>query len=318
VSEYPPPGRDPLDPVDPFAPRTGDTLIEPPPPPPPDPPASRFREYLPWALIAILGVLLLGVLGIWYFTRGSDSRAVPAVVGLKIDDAVARLQDDGFRVATQRQSNVRASGTVFGQNPDQDSNAKKGSTVKLLVSSGRHLATVPNAVGRSQSDARGALVAAGFSVVSREVFSGAPTGNVVAQDPAAGARVAPGSRVRLNVSKGSSTVDVPSEVGNTIDQARSELAAKGFVISVVGVPSDQPVDTVVAQSPSGGSVRKGSTVRLNVSKGAPVATTTTDTTTTETTTTSTETQTVTTDTEPLPSTTDTTTTDTTSTTVTNP
>jgi serine/threonine-protein kinase len=231
---------------------------------------------------------------------------VPAVVGLKIDDAVARLQDDGFRVATKRQSNERASGTVFGQNPDQDSDARKGSTVQLLVSSGRALATVPNAVARSQSSARTVLVEAGFTVVSHEVFSSQPVGSVVAQDPAAGARVAPHTTVRLNVSKGTDTVDVPGEVGNPSDQARTELESKGLVVSIVQVPSDQPEGTVVAQAPSGGTVRKGSTVRLNVSQGptqpTTTDTTTTDTTATDTTTTSTDTQTITNDTTPLPTT----------------
>jgi hypothetical protein len=37
---------------------------------------------------------------------------------------------------------------------------------------------------------------------------------------------------------------------------------------------------VVAQNPDGGSVRSGSTVRLNISAGAPVPPTTTETTTT--------------------------------------
>ena len=109
---------------------------------------------------------------------------------------------------------------------------------------------------------------------------------MVAQSPAAGEKVARGATVRINVSKGSATANVPSEVGQTSDVAQRELADKGFKPAVVQVPSDQPAGTVVAQSPSGGQAPKGSRVQLNVSKGPDA--TTTQTTVTAPTTTSTD------------------------------
>jgi serine/threonine-protein kinase len=240
---------------------------------------SRVRELLPWILIALLLALLIGGFAVWYFTR-SSTKPVPAVVGLRIDDAVTRLQGDGFKVQITRQSNAKPPDLVFGQNPAPDTKADEGSTVRLLVSNGPSTATVPNAVGLTESEARSQLVKAGFVVVTREVFSDQPAGTVVAQEPAAGERVAPGTKVRLNVSKGSGNVDVPDEVGSPLEQAQAELTAKGFKVAVTRVPSDQPIDTVVAQSPSGGQARKGSTVRLNVSEGPQTATTQPATTTT--------------------------------------
>jgi beta-lactam-binding protein with PASTA domain len=246
---------------------------------------SRVRELLPWILIGLLLALLVGGFAVWYFTR-SSTKPVPAVVGLRIDDAVTRLQQDGFKVQIARQSNAKPTCVVFGQDPAPDTKADEGSTVRLLVSNGPGTLAVPNAVGLTESEARSQLVDAGFAVTTRRVFSDEPAGTVVAQEPAAGERVAPGIKVRLNVSKGSANVEVPVEVGNTVDQAQSELAAKGFKVSITRVPSEQPVDTVVAQDPSGGQARKGSTVRLSVSEGPPAATTepaTTTTVTTETT-----------------------------------
>jgi beta-lactam-binding protein with PASTA domain len=266
--------------------------------------SSGFRDYLPWVLIAVLGILLIGGLGLWYFTRSSD-KTVPAVVGLRIDEAVTRLQDDGFKTTTKRQSNPRRPGIVFGQNPASGDKRSKGSSVALLVSRGPSRATVPNAVGETQAQARASLVKAGFVVVSAEIFSDQPNGTVTAQDPSAGTSVAPGSKVHLNISKGSATVDVPSEIGQTVDQAQSDLASKGFKTTVTHVPSDQPLDTVVAQSPTGGQAKKGSNVQLNVSQG-PTTTTTTDTTTvpattpTDTTTVTTPTDTTGTDTTTTP------------------
>lgn len=243
---------------------------------------SRMRERLPWILTALLLALLIGGAAVWYFTRAS-TKPVPAVVGLRIDAAVTRLQDDGFKTQIARQSNAKPAGVVFGQNPAAETDADSGSTVRLLVSNGPSSSTVLNAVGLPQAEARSKLVAAGFAVTTAQVFSDQPTGTVVAQDPAAGERVAPGAKVRLNVSKGSGEIEVPSEVGTTVDQAESDLIAQGFKPAVTRVASEEPVDTVVAQSPSSGTARKGATVELSVSEGPQTETTTQ--TTTETTTT---------------------------------
>ena len=240
---------------------------------------SGMRERLPWILIALLLAAIVGGLAIWYFTK-SSTKPVPAVVGQRIDSAVTRLQADGFKVVIARQSNARQPGIVFGQNPAADTKADSGSSVRLLVSNGPSSKTVPNAVGLPQSEARSQLVKAGFTVTTAQVFSAQAAGTVVAQDPAAGAHSAPGTKVRLNVSKGAARVDVPSEVGVIVDQAQSDLAAKGFKPTVVRVASDQPIDTVVSQSPSGGQARKGAGVQLNVSEGPQTATTTGTTTTT--------------------------------------
>ncbi len=101
------------------------------------------------------------------------------------------------------------------------------------------------------------------------VFSSSPAGEVVAQAPAAGLRVAKESAVRLNVSKGSGVVGVPSLVGLSQGDATAQLGTAGLEANVVPVPSAEPAGTVVAQNPPAArQVRRGSTVRLNVSKGS--------------------------------------------------
>ena len=73
--------------------------------------------------------------------------------------------------------------------------------------------------------------------------------------------------MRLNVSKGSGTVNVPSLVGTSQNDAVAQLEAAGLDANVVPVPSTEPAGTVVAQNPTSGEVRRGSSVRLNVSNG---------------------------------------------------
>jgi serine/threonine-protein kinase len=255
---------------------------------------SWFRRYLPWILIAILGLLIIVGLVLWYVTR-SETKTVPTVVGLSVEGAVNQLQNDGFKVQIARQSSSRPAGVVFGQNPAGGASANKGTTVHLLVSAGPSMVTVPNVVGLAQVAARDMLVNAGFSVTTAQVSSDQPVGTVVAQDPAAGSRTAPGTKVRINVSKGIAGVQVPNEVGKSVADATAALEAAGFKVATALVPSTVPADTVVSQSPAGGTAAKGSTVQLNVSQGSSTTTTsTTSTTPTTTTTTTTPTTTTTT------------------------
>ena len=252
------------------------------------PPIDRRRNWWPWVISALL-LLVLAALAIWYFTK-DDKATVAPVMGETTPAAVSRLQQDGFKTQVVRRVSGRRPGTVIGEQPAGGSKAGKGALVVLTVAAAPTSIGVPNAVGVSQADARDRLVAAGFTVKSASVSSDQPVGTVVAQAPAAGEKAARGTSVRINVSKGSATANVPSEVGQTSEAAQQALAAKGFKPSVVQVPSDQPEGTVVAQSPSGGQARKGAGVQLNVSKGpnattAPATTVTTPATTPGTTTT---------------------------------
>ena len=230
------------------------------------PPVVRTRNWWPWIISAILLLILIG-LGIWYFTRGDQATVTPGRRPARRHGRDA-TRAGGFKTQITRRVSDARPDRVLEQRPAGGSQADKGSTVALVVSAAPGTVTVPNAVGIPQGEARDRLVAAGFKVTSASVSSAEPTGTVVAQSPAAGEKVARGTTVRINVSKGSATANVPSEVGQTSDVAQRELADKGFKPAVVQVPSDQPAGTVVAQSPSGGQAPKGSSVQLNVSKGA--------------------------------------------------
>jgi serine/threonine-protein kinase len=165
---------------------------------------------------------------------------------------------------------------------------------------------VPDLVGEQWKDASAGLRRAGFHVSLVTVPSALPRGAVTAQDPRAGARVARGSDIRLNVSSGAkqptttsqaattatpttstpatttapttteatttqaarpTTASVPSLSGE-LQPAVQQLDQAGFVASIAYVPGTQPLGTVVAQSPSGGGTAKtGSQVTVNVSSG---------------------------------------------------
>jgi eukaryotic-like serine/threonine-protein kinase len=229
------------------------------------------------ALLVLLLLLLIGAaIGAgWYFTQ-EDTTTVPSVQGLTIDQAVSRLQDENLESDIVTQPSDAREGTVFRQDPAAGAEVDEGSSVRLFISGGPESSPVPNAVGLPEAEARDRLVAAGFQVQTREVFSEKPTGTVVAQAPAAGADTASGSSVTLNVSKGTGLVDVPNVVGLSRGEAEAEIESAKLAANVVVVPSTEREGTVVAQNPVGGTLRQGSTVRLNVSQGPSETTTTTN------------------------------------------
>ena len=229
-------------------------------------PAQRRRNWLVPALLIILAIALGAIAAAWYFSQ-SDTATVPSVVGLPLDSAVTRIEDDGFKADIVSQPNEAAQGIVFRQSPAPATEQDEGSQVQLLVSKGPSDVTVPNAVGVTETEARDRLATAGLTTNVVQVFSSSEIGDVVAQDPAAGSSVAKGSAVRLNVSKGSALVDVPSVVGTSQADATAQVKAAGLGVNVVSVPSDEPAGTVVAQNPTGGQANRGSNVRLNVSSG---------------------------------------------------
>ncbi len=92
--------------------------------------------------IAAVVILLLAILAlvIWLLVRDDGNKekvTVPAVVGQPVLQAQSALDAAGFRASTVNQANPTIEpGIVFAQSPPGQSLAKKGSEVKLSVSTG--------------------------------------------------------------------------------------------------------------------------------------------------------------------------------------
>ena len=129
--------------------------------------------------------------------------------------------------------------------------------------------TVPRVVGLQAPAALRALRHAGLAGTTSAVFSAKPANRVVAQSPAAAAKVARGATVTLKVSKGQKPVAVPDVTGQQVAAALATLGAQGLRANVVRVPSSGPAGQVLAQHPKAGATAPpGSSVRLNVAAGS--------------------------------------------------
>ncbi len=238
-----------------------------------DPPPRR-RPVWPW-LLALLLVVLAAVAGWYAFGQiqdalsGGSTASVPFVVGQREDLAVQNILEKGLQVEVHREPHETVKvGLVFEQSPDGGVRVDKGGVVDLRVSTGPPRVEVPNVVGRSRDDAIALLTEAKLKARPREVFNKAEPGTVIAQAPVAGETVLQGSNVQINVSKGVQPLTVPNVIGQQYDSAAGQLQGQGFAVARRDVDSSQPVDTVIDQQPKGGgSLARGGTVTLFVSKG---------------------------------------------------
>ncbi|VAV96757.1 Serine/threonine protein kinase PrkC, regulator of stationary phase, partial [hydrothermal vent metagenome] len=134
--------------------------------------------------------------------------------------------------------------------------------------------TVPDVIGQTEADANATITGAGLVAATTEAADDTvPAGNVISQDPAAGATADAGSTVSIVVSTGPdapATVPVPDVAGQQAADAQTALEAEGFTVVTTEQPSmDVEAGLVIETNPAAGTeVAPGTEVMIIVSSGA--------------------------------------------------
>ena len=242
--------------------------------------ASKARKRRTAIIASVVAIALLLIGGsVWALTRRAaapETVAVPTVVGLSQANAKTQIEAAGFvwelnpeKVA----SDSVEEGSVASTDPAGGTQAEKGSTVRVTISSGPDSVVLPdNLVGMTPEDARKAIEALGlkWELDSSKVASDTVAEGKVAQtNPSPGSKVKAGQTIRVYLSSGSDEVEVPDLDGMSQDQARSALKAVGLELgNVTSVDSEKDKDRIVAQDPvTGTKVKKGTTIGVSVSNG---------------------------------------------------
>ena len=140
-------------------------------------------------------------------SRGPPPEAVPDVVGETQESAEQILVDAGFVVGTVTdQESDEEEGIVIEQDPPADTDARPGTAVNLVVSSGPATVSVPDVFCQDLGSAQEEVEELGLDfVVTGSRFSDeCEPGTVAEQNPSAGTEVQPGSNVRVKESSGPS------------------------------------------------------------------------------------------------------------------
>lgn len=245
---------------------------------------GRVRRYfdervlLKWVLATgftcfVLGYLLMTFL----FFPGFGRSAIVTVPDLanstsqQAERALDRVGLDIQRGDTLPNPRVPR-GRVLMQTPLPGEEVARGSTVRIVLSTGPEMRAVPPIRDLSRADAIGLLQRFGYRVAIRRVRDRRDEGTLLGLTPAAGQRAAVGSVVTMLVSAGPPFVRVPPLVGLPSADARVRLQAGGLEMGRVGYDpaSAEPAGTIVAQSPvEGDSLRMGERVRVTLAGADP-------------------------------------------------
>ena len=200
-----------------------------------------------------------------------DMVIVPELINVHRTEAIAQLEELGLVVEEeQAPSPTVEDDHVIGVNPSAGSELREGTTVRLTVSTGEELTTVPDLTGLSPADASAALADVGLrlnSSVAQESSNSVDEGLVITQDPPAGEEISEGSEVTITVSTGAETVRVPSLAGTNWEDAESTLTSLGFVATPEFVDSAEPENQVLAVGGSGSDAARGTEIIVRVSNG---------------------------------------------------
>ena len=236
-------------------------------------PGNPRRRGLIWLILLLILALLAAGAG-WFFGLGPGALAtVPDLRNKTVAQAQSLLQAQGFSF-TSRDVNddTVQQGLVVTSDPGPRTQQRRFQPVTLLVSKGPVLYPVPKLVGGTLDQAKTALNGAKLALgnVTEQYDEQNPAGVVVGQDPAPGTQQRGATPINLAVSKGPTPIPVPNVVGRVKDDAVKALQDLGLNPQVApDAVFDRkiPAGSVVSQNPADGTLTKGGTVTLTVSKG---------------------------------------------------
>jgi eukaryotic-like serine/threonine-protein kinase len=200
-------------------------------------------------------------------SRGPPTVPVPSVVGKSEADAVSTLTNAGLIAKVFSVASSRPPNTVTGQDPLPGKTVIKGSKVRINVSSGPADVGVPSVIGLPFDQASAALQSQGFAVSRVDVESDEAADTVVDQSPSGSAPR--GSTIKLSVSKGPKTSQVPDVTSQDETSARDTITSAGFKVKVQHQDVTDPglEGIVLDETPGGGEqAPQGSTVTITVGR----------------------------------------------------
>jgi beta-lactam-binding protein with PASTA domain len=228
-------------------------------------------------LMVAVAVMVLVVIGsTWWVTLGRYTEAPPMVNMTKAQaELYARQNHFELFYGDGGYSETVPKDTVLSQKPAPGEKIIKGGTITLGLSLGKERFGVPDIVGQELSAAKGELAASNlkFKQGKGQYSDTVPEGSVISIDPKANTQLKRGDTVTVVVSLGRAPITVPALTGQNINDVRNQLQQLGLTAVERYKDSDQPADTVIAQSPKAGAgVAKDDEVTLDVSKGPPLVT----------------------------------------------
>jgi len=234
---------------------------------------AGLQSWLPGLAMAVLGVLLI-IAGANRYLNPPEF-TLPDLRGLTPREALEKVAPMGLRVVFVEASDPdKPRDLIIEQDPEAGTRVKPLHRLELVLNKPKE-AIVPDLSGLPLDEAQQLLGSKGFQPAEVDAaYSDREAGTVLATSPPADAPLPQGAKIKLLVSEGSipQTTIVPDLTGLDLEDARYLLSVAELQVGdVQQMPSPEPVDTVLAQSPPAGSeIAVGSPVTLTVATRAEV------------------------------------------------
>jgi serine/threonine-protein kinase len=233
-------------------------------------PFSRFTgsRFWGWLISTLVVVALAATLGWWFGAGPGALRALPTLTNRTVAAAQSAIRDlnQNIEISNEYSSDI-AQGRIIRSEPGAGSLVFSGASLKLVVSLGPELKTVPSLLGKNLAEATIEITKAGFVFGGADAwFNDIPAGHVFDYTGSDSKKIAAGSSINLKVSLG----PIPSVAGITQDAAVTLLTAAGLKVDSVkteysdSVPAGQVISLVPLSQPLG----ENGSVEITVSKGS--------------------------------------------------
>ncbi|MGB0438130.1 MAG: Stk1 family PASTA domain-containing Ser/Thr kinase [Mycobacterium sp.] len=225
------------------------------------------------AAVAILAVVTVVVtISINTFGGTTRSVAVPDVSGQVSDDAIAALQNLGFKTTLERNPDSKVPPDhVIDTDPVADTSVAAGDEITLNISTGPEQREVPDVSNLSYADAVRKLTTAGFGRFRQTTSASLPEqkDRVISTVPPANQTSAITNEITLVVGTGPETAAVPDCLGQTVAVCQQILSASGFEnVVTVQTDSTRTEGQVLGTDPGAAqTVPQDAVIQIRVSRG---------------------------------------------------
>jgi len=233
-------------------------------------PGSISRWVIAVAALAVLTVVVTILINT--FGGGMRNVQVPDVRNQASADAIAALQNHGFKTRTQQKPDSTVQPDhVIGTDPGANTKLGAGELITVEVSTGPEQREVPDVSSMSYAAAVKKLKSAGFGRFKQVNSPSTPEmkDKVIGTNPPANQTSAITNEIAVIVGSGPSSKQVPEVAGQTADEAQKNLTVYGFSkFAQAAVDSPRPAGAVVGTNPpAGANVPVDTVIELQVSKG---------------------------------------------------
>ena len=204
----------------------------------------------------------------------ADDVALPNFVEMTREEAENAATAAGLQLeVSEEYSSDVEEGKVISQDPAymDGYTVKENSTVKIAVSLGENIKTVPDVVGKTRDEATKAIEDEELKAeVVEEASSKVEAGYVIRQDPEEDKELNAGETVKIYVSTGTKQITMEHVVGQAEDTAKKTLTDLGFEVNVVYEEDTSKDNGVVLRQSldAGRTVDEGTEVTLTVNQVA--------------------------------------------------